>query len=126
MEDAILKLADQFGIVVTDIHGIYTNAIAGLAIIEYITFLMFIVLTYISFRACLNMRIKLNKNSAWQSDNDRDSWGKFDSEDMFSVMTWTVVGMIVVFVFSVVTYNCIAHVLYPEYYAIKSMLYIIQ
>lgn len=124
MEDTVLKLANQLGIIVTDIHEIFAEAIAGIAVISYTTFLMFLILAYIGIRINVHIRIKLN--SKCLDNGDCNTWQDFDSYGVICVAIWSIISTMVAFIISLATFECITHVLYPEYYAIREMLYILK
>jgi hypothetical protein len=126
LDSTVLEIANTLGIALTDIHAIYAEAIAGIAIINLIGFAIFCIAMIVTFKVTVAKIIAKNLSSDYESERERNSLLKFDSDgDIWPLMF----AMVVAFcVFLVATLECSAAVQrfsYPEYFAIKEMLSII-
>ena len=125
LDKTVLELANTLGIALTDIHAIYAEAIAGIAIINLIGFAIFCISLTIAFKLTVAMIIKKNLSSNYDSERERDELFKFDKDDFCPlILSMT----FIFFIFAIATIECTSSVQrfsYPEYFAIKEMLSII-
>lgn len=126
LDKTVLELANTLGIALTDIHAIYAEAIAGIAIINLIGFVVFCIAMIITFKITVDKIIAKNLISDHESERERNTLLKFDSDDDIAPLVCVMICALVVFVTLLVTCaESVQRFSYPEYFAIKEMLSII-
>lgn len=122
LDKTVLELANTLGIALTDIHAIYAEAIAGIAIINLIGLALFYISLIVVFKLTVATIIKRNLSSDYGSDRKCDSLLKFDNDDIWNLIFIMAIAFCVLAVLLIECATAVRHYSYPEYFAIKEML----
>ena len=126
LDKTVLELANTLGIALTDIHAIYAEAIAGIAIINLIGFVIFCIAMAITFGIIIKNIIKRNESSDYESERKCNSFFKLNWEEEFATVFMAMFGaFFVIGISCIVCTEALQRFSYPEYFAIKEMLSII-
>ena len=126
LDKTVLELANTLGIALTDIHGIYAEAIAGIAIINLIGFAVFCIAMVITFRVIIAKIIARNESSDYENERKRNSLSKLDWEEDFLGIFMAMFGaFFVIGISCIVCMEAVQRYSYPEYFAIRQMLSIL-
>lgn len=126
LDKTVLELANTLGIALTDIHTIYAEAIAGIAILNLIGFAVFCIAMIITLGIIIKNIIKRNESSNYESDRACNSFFKLDWEEEFpTVFMLMLCAFLVIGISCTVCVDAVQRFSYPEYFAIKEMLSII-
>ena len=126
LDKTVLELANTLGIALTDIHAVYAEAIAGIAIIKLIGLTLLCISLIVVFKLTVAWIIKRNLSSDYEHERTRDGLLKFNCGD--DVLPLILIMACAATLFTVLTIECastVARCSYPEYFAIKEMLSIL-
>lgn len=103
IDEVLLELAQTLGIAIVDIHGIYSDAIAGIALINIILFAVVIIISIIISAG----------------------WFKLSDEPEETLIVFGI-SVIVIGILCAIFGDCIKPYFFSDYYAIRDMLHILK